>query len=410
MMSVFRRLKTQQQHLLYACFFAFFCNGALSMTLGSALPDLRAAYHLDEAVSGLMLSAHSGGNLAAGLLSGLAPLYLGEKRSILLLSALGFLGFLMMLVWGNPVWLIMAFLLTGMGRGSVTNFSNRKVNALTLGSPAASNMLHASFAVGALVTPLAFLALRRALSWQAGVGFVMVALLFSLFFMGTRPMEEKERKQDKRQDKSLVFLKNKAFLILGGMMFFYLCSEYSINGWLVTYIQSKTSLVESLGSGEGLQQRLSDYSQMMATLFWVLMLVGRLGSAALSAKIHQKTLMMLASFSTVVFFALMLFGSSIAQVTFAVAGLGLSMAGIAPMTYSDAAIFTNRYPLATGVLLAFGSAGAVLMPSLVGIMTKSLGMLGGMSLILGAIVLLAVFAVLNRLMLGKTAIPEEAVA
>jgi len=78
-----------------------------------------------------------------------------------------------------------------------------------------------------------------------------------------------------------------------------------------------------------------------------------------------------------------------------VAGLGLCMAGICPMIYSDAAIFTNTYPMATSLLLGIGSAGAILMPTIVGTLAESFGFNGGMSAIFVTILLLVVFATLN---------------
>ena len=49
--------------------------------------------------------------------------------------------------------------------------------------------------------------------------------------------------------------------------------------------------------------------------------------------------------------------TSIPSVTLCVAGVGFFMSGICPMIYADAAWITNRYPMAVGILLSFGSAG-----------------------------------------------------
>lgn len=83
-------------------------------------------------------------------------------------------------------------------------------------------------------------------------------------------------------------------------------------------------------------------------------------------------------------------------VTVSVAGLGFCMAGICPMIYSDAAPFTNAYPMATGMILGIGSVGAIVMPTIVGALADTFGFTGGMSAILVTVVLLVVFAVLNR--------------
>lgn len=134
MFAFLKKMDKSSRVLLYTCFFAYFCNGVFSLMMGSVMPDLKAAYGLSDTVRGLLLSAHSAGNLVAGFVSGLAPLYLGQRRAITLLSLLSYIGIVMMVVWGNPVWLLLAFTLTGLGRGSVTNFNNRMANLLSGGS------------------------------------------------------------------------------------------------------------------------------------------------------------------------------------------------------------------------------------------------------------------------------------
>lgn len=393
MFDFIRPLDRRQRFLLYASFYGFFCNGMLSLLMGSVMPDLKAAYGLTDTVSGVFLSAHSAGNLIAGFISGLVPLWLGRRRSIMLLASLGMLGYVMMLLFGNPVWLFMAFLFVGMGRGSVTNFTNRMVNRLSGGSPAATNLLHSAFAVGAILTPAVFLTLRTSVSWQAGVVFVAVCILLSVTNYSRMNMEDDRPARSDKQNSTLRFMKDPSFLTLAMMMFCYLCSEYAINGWLVTYVQHKESLLAALAASGS---SLAAYSQMMATLLWGVMLVGRLICAVLSMKISQRLLMFVSSVGMAAFFLLMLMSETTPMLTLSVAGLGLCMAGICPMIYSDAAYYTNTYPMATSALLAIGSAGAIAMPTIVGSLAERLGFGGGMSAILVTIVLLVVFSGINQ--------------
>lgn len=393
MLDFIKRIDRRQRFLLYASFYGFFCNGMLSLLMGSVMPDLKAAYGLTDTVSGVFLSAHSAGNLIAGFISGLVPLWLGRRRSIMLLSSLGMLGYVMMLVFGNPVWLFVAFLFVGMGRGSVTNFSNRMVNRLSGGSPAATNLLHSAFAIGAILTPAVFLTLRTSVSWQAGVVFVAVCILFSVTNYSRMKMEDDHPARSDKQNSTLCFLKDPSFLTLAMMMFCYLCSEYAINGWLVTYVQHKDSLMAALTASSS---SLTAYSQMMATLLWVVMLIGRLICAALSMRVSQRLMMFVSSIGMAAFFLLMLLSENTIMLTLSVVGLGLCMAGICPMIYSDAAHYTNTYPMATSALLAIGSAGAIVMPTVVGSLAERLGFGGGMSAILVTIVLLVVFSGVNQ--------------
>ena len=390
---------------LIICFFAFFFNGLMTMMQGSVLPDMKTAYHLTDTQGGLMLAGHSAGNLAACLLSGLVPLLLGRRRGIALLSLSASLGYGMMLLSGNPIWMVAAFGLGGMGRGSISNFNNGTVSRVTGGSPAASNLLHSMFAIGAIAAPLVFLLCSRIGSWRLAVGATaLLGAAVSLAFTRLPLVDDRPDKTDKAQ-RSLAFLRNPAYLVFGGMMFFYLCAEYSINGWLVTYLQSKPPLLAQFaiagGSGNG---ALQTFSQTMATLLWGVMLAGRLLSALLSRRVPQKLLMLLGSVGVLVFFVLLLQGESVATVTGAVVGLGLCLSGICPMIYSDASTITNRYPLGTSGILAIGSVGAIIMPALVGMVADAHGFAGGMGVILFGIVALVALAALNYVC-GRHAAP-----
>ena len=201
-----------------------------------------------------------------------------------------------------------------------------------------------------------------------------------------------------RKNSTLVFLKNPSFLILAAMMFCYLCSEYAINGWLVTYIQNKENLLAALQSSGS---DAVSYSQSMASLLWVVMLIGRLLCAFLSAKVSQKKLMMISSFGVAIFYSLMLRSTTMRMVTFSVAGLGLCMAGICPMIYADAAYYTNNFPLATGAMVVISAVGGMLMPTVVGVLADANGFSGGMAAVMGAIVLLAAFSAVNAAMRPK---------
>ena len=95
---------------------------------------------------------------------------------------------------------------------------------------------------------------------------------------------------------SYEFLKNRYFLISAGIIFFYLCAEATINGWLVKYfIDSRIMTIE--------------YAQMLASLLWVVILVGRLTCAFLGDKVSKKTLLLTTSIGTAGFYFIITFFS-----------------------------------------------------------------------------------------------------
>lgn len=399
-MSFFRELDKDTRRIVNACFFAFLLNGLSTMMMGSLMPDMKLAYGLSDTQSGLMLSGHSLGNLLAGFFSGLLPLWLGRRKSIVAISLLACVGYGMMILWGNPIFLIVAFVLTGVCRGGISNFNNSSVNRATNGNPAASNLLHCCFAVGAFSAPMIFMLASGAAGWRLAAGLIaLLSMAVAFNYDRLRFEDDKPDKTDKTQS-SMAFLKDPRFMVWAGMMFTYLCAEYSVNGWLVTFLQNKPALSAAFAASEG---GLKAYSQTMATLLWLIILVGRLTCAALSKKLPQKQLMAIASVGVGLFLVLMLFSGSILWVTVAVAGLGFCMAGICPMIYSDASVVTNVYPLGTSTLLALGSIGAIITPAMVGALAERYGFTAGMGCILLAVIVLIALSCVNLFMKAKDA-------
>ncbi|MBR1559157.1 MAG: MFS transporter [Clostridia bacterium] len=397
MFSFTKSLTKSQRTLVWACFYAYFVSGLLALTQGSMMPDLKAANGLTDTFSGMLLSAHSIGNLAAGFLSGAVGAYLGRKRTVVALSALAFVGMALIALCGAKGVLFLAFILTGMGRGGVTNFNNATVNAVTDGNAAALNLLHCTFSVGAIAAPMLFLAFRSLISWRAALMLVVACGAVSVLNLSRTTVENDRPAKQAGGTGGFGFMRDARFVTLALMMLFYLCSEYSINGWLVTYLQSRAGLADALGGADAVRA----YSQTMATLLWAVILVGRLCCAWLSQRVSVRALMLGCAACEALSFAGMLFSGSIAAVTLFVGLTGFCMSGICPMIYADAAPYTNKYPMATGMLLALGSLGGIIMPTVVDALADRFGFSGGMAAILAAIILLVICSAANVTMKEK---------
>ena len=352
------------------------------ITIGSALPDLREAYSLSDSVSGALLSCYSLGNLASGIIIGFASLYLGQKLAIIILSSLVPLGMFLLTSGHVPAILFFACALIGMGRGSMISFSQGTVNTLTGGNARITGLLHSVFAVGAIISPLMFSALRI-ISWKAGIILVaMLGITVACIFLMIQDYSCLEGKSDgAKSGRSLAFFRDKGFLIIAALMFLYLCCEFAINGWLVTYMTRKNMNM--------------NYSHAMASLLWVVMLAGRLFCVWLAKYISQKVILLVSSTGAAVSFAFMLTAGGSATIALSVAFTGFCMAGISPIIYGSSAPYTNKYPLAMGMLFTIGCLGGTIMPLITGIIAENYGFDGGMSAILAAFVMLIIFAVIN---------------
>lgn len=382
--SFLAQLDGKSRYILICCFFVFAVNGLYAMILGSLLPLISAEYGLNNTVSGMLLSAHQVGNLVAGFIAGILPVYLGRKKSIIFLCCFVIVGFLIMILTGNPVLLILGFLFTGLSRGSISNFNNAVVNEVSNSSPAALNLLHSIFAVGALLAPFLVILCRNIAGdagWKiAAVTIVVLAFISIILFSQMKIDSEVEKKSNGKV--SYAFLKYKHFWICAGTLFFYLCAEATINGWIVKYF--KDAGILSIG-----------YAQVLASLLWVAVLAGRLTCVFIGDRISKKMILLMTGIGTVIFYVLLLATQNPAFITFSIIGLGFCMAGVYPTTIANVGDVIKSYPMSMGVLLVLGGIGAIIMPVITGILADQVGLFAGMGAIVFAILLMMACIVFN---------------
>ena len=383
--NFYTRLDKREKFILNAVFYVFFVNGIFAMVMGSLLPLISREYGLSDTLSGSLISAHSLGNLAAGFVAGILPLYLGRKRSIVMLSSFVVIGFTLMIVTGSPLLLLVAFLFTGISRGSVSNFNNTMVNEVSDSSPSALSFLHSVFAVGAILAPILVIFSTKIAGdngWRLSAMIIVVLTSLSVFFFSR--MEMKEKVAVKEGKKGYEFLKSQVFWVHAGILFFYLAGEATINGWIVKYFVDAN--IMSIG-----------YAQGLASMLWMAILAGRLAVSFYGDRIKKETLLLVTTTGTVLFYFLLLSTTNVTLITIAIFGIGLSMAGIYPTTVSKVGKTIKDFPMAMGVLLLLGGVGAIVMPILTGALSDAFGIYAGMSAIVVVLIMMMVLVVLSIL-------------
>ncbi len=346
----------------------FLLNGMLSLSIGSLLPYIRYARGLEYAFCGLIVSLHSVGNLAASFASGALPALIGRKRSILLFNAAYAVSYLLIIFGGNNLCIALAFFMTGLARGATSNCGNTTVNQLAPGQAWILNGLHAMFSVGAFLFPLILtvLAGNGGENWIYVCYFMLAMGVISwLLYLGI-PMEQSAAAKGKERGGGLAFFREPLFYLCTLTLFFYLCAEQGVIGWLVTYFKDTGLLDASL-------------SQMTASVQWVMVLTGRLLTAWLSVKVPKERLMRLMGVGLVLFFGVLITGTSPVQIMIGIMGFGISMAGIYPTTVSFSGLMMEDYPMAWSYILTLASIGSVLMPSVIGKIADAAGIAVGMS-------------------------------
>lgn len=376
-------LETPTQKKQFALSYGIFAlNGMLALSVGTLLPFIRDDNGLDYLFIGLLVSLHSIGNLTAGFVAGILPLWVGRKKSALIFGSFYSLAFLFLAIGNAPGFLLLAFFMTGLARGSTSNAINKIVNHLAPGKAWLINGLHAMFAVGAFAFPLILWALTTGQSsnWRWAVyGMVLVGMVSFLCYLKL-PMEEQTETKKVKTGNEWGFFKEPIFYLTVATLFFYLSAEQGVIGWLVTYFFDSGKLSQGM-------------AQMMPSLLWAMILIGRLSTAYLSTRLNKGKLLLTMGAGMVLSFTLLMASTGLLGILTGIIGFGFFMAGVYPTTVSFAGKLMEKYRLAWSFIMTIAALGSILMPLVVGAVAQNLGMWYGMASIGGALGLALVFIV-----------------
>ena len=377
--------KQQENRLMATTLFVFFVSGASSVLLGNLMPFLREVYGFSYAHQGLLLSLPSWGNLVSIFLTGYMPTFIGRRKTVLLTAvwmALAFAVFTTGL--GGAALLPVACLMTGIARGGNTNFSNTMMSTLPGNKSAIGyNLLHGAFAVGAVLSPLMLIACTRNDNggWRIMTAGIMVLCLVQLcVYAKMRLPAEKITKSIKQVDRS--FLKNRNFWLGAMILFFYISAEYAIVNWLVTYFKDTGILSAQV-------------SQLMTSLLWVVIFIGRMIGAALVGRVPRKYILLADGVGLLCFFMLVFFSRSELPIFIGIMGVGLFMATIytSALALGTESIRGNDVGVSTMILI--GSTGGIITPAVVGVVAERAGIQTGMGVVLGVTAMLLAAIVLS---------------
>lgn len=383
--SFFHSLNSKDRYMLGNLFFLYLIQGIYTILIGSILPMLKAEYGLSYQIGGYLISAHSTGNIAAGLFAGLIPLIIGLKNSLMILNVLPYAGFAIALATGNPWLLVFAFLLTGLGRGSISNYNNQAVSTLSGGNSSPLNALHGFFAIGAVSAPLIALACAKTgdRGWRLAVCIIIGLGILSIFTSAFMKMDSVSYSRTESGGNAFGFLKEKPFLFSLVIMFLYLCVEATVMGWMVTYYEESGVIAP-------------EAAQLLTSLLWITILVGRFGCSAFGGRTTPASLIRILSLGILVFLGIVLLANQLPLMLLGTIGLGLSLSGMYGTTVANAGDVFGRYPLAMGIFVTLSGFGSIITPSIIGTLAETSGIRIAMRvLLLPAAVLLAT-ALVNK--------------
>lgn len=368
----------QENRLMAATLFVFFVSGASSVLLGNLMPFLREAYGFSYAHQGLLLSLPSWGNLVAIFVTGYLPTFIGRRRTVLLTAVWMCAAFAVFTTgFGGAAMLPLACLMTGVARGGNTNFSNTMMSTLPGNKSAIGyNLLHGAFAMGAVLSPLALIAFTK--SDEGGwkmmtAGIVVLCIVQLCVYAKMRLPAENISKSIKQVDRS--FLKSKNFWLGAMILFFYISAEYAIVNWLVTYFKDTGVLSAQV-------------SQLMTSLLWVVIFIGRMIGAALVGRVSRKYILLADGIGLFCFFLLVFFSRSELPIFIGIMGVGLFMATIYTSALAMGTESIRGNDLGVSTMILIGSTGGIITPAVVGLVAEKAGIQTGMGVVVAVTVML----------------------
>lgn len=358
--------KYQKKQFIFT-YIVFICNGMLALSIGSLMPLISDTRGLSYEVCGLLVSLHSVGNFLSSFFAGALAEKIGRKQSILIFNSFFAVSYLIILLSGNIPLLVVAFLLTGLARGATSNFCNTVINNLAPGKAGLINGLHAMFSVGAFLFPILLMLFTASgdENWVYASLFMFIIGIISWVLYFLIPMDGLAIPKKEKKVSNYGFFKEPLFYLCIVTLFFYLCAEQGVIGWLVTYFKDTGLLSASV-------------SQLMASMQWIMMLAGRLLVAWLSTRVAKEKLLPIMGAGLVLFFLILINSKSMGMIVFGIMGFGFSMAGIYPTTVSFSGKLIQKYSLAWSFILTFASLGSILMPTVIGAIAGAYGIFVGM--------------------------------
>lgn len=371
-------------------YFGFFLNGFLLLSIGAIMPDLIKNLSLSFSTAGFLLSMYSFGNLIAYFVFPIIAEKVTSKKAIRLFLILVPLAFLTMYFFKNDIknvlWLI--YLIIGLGMGSVPIVSSNIINDLSKDEVVGMNILHTTFAIGALSAPFSIVLLKNSgLNFDQVILFLAVTMGFMWLLFSSINFDYITLKEDDiRGDSKNLDL---YFISIAIVLFFYLGIENTINGWLMTYLQNLNVLSET-------------FSASMVSLTWVMIMVGRVFTIFASKKVKGPKLVIIYSLGVAAMILSLIFTRKPAFIAFTILALGFFLAGIFPTSVSNAAAYTRNNTKRLSILFISSSIGGMVTPQIVGWVGDRTSILFAINVLLVNVVAMVIFASITFRLYNKS--------
>ena len=337
-------------------FYAFFVFGFVDNLKGPTLPALLRDLEFSYSQGGTILFAAYLGFMVATLLTGVLADAAGIKM-VLLLAGVSLVVGLTAFSLVSSFWLLAAALfVVGLGLGAIEVGGNGLIVDLhSLKRGRYLNLLAVFHGVGSLVVPLfAAQLLAAAFTWRQVYQLsIILAVGMAAFFLFVR---YPRRPRTSSENFNLRTLFAAGFTWRMGWYYLlvavYVAAEIGIAAWIVEYLQQ----VRGFDIG---------VSSLYLSLFFAMIMVGRLAGSFVVERIGYLTVMLTATVAAIVCLSAGIFGPPAATILVPLTGLFFSIM-FPTATASVSALQVANMGAILGVLFTFGGLGGALGPWLIG--------------------------------------------
>lgn len=368
--------------------FAYFTIGCMVLTANTVLKSLISEFSWTDSQGGLLISCMSIGNLLMSILGNLLMERTGRRGAMILYGGMVTLSFGLFALSPSPITFYPLMLIAGCAWGGVNSLVNTIVSEMYDGSASRLNIMHACYAVGAVLFPLlvGFITMSG-LTWRIPAAMVAgLGVLLVVFSALTALPARKVLTSDDGHRVEVKFWRELGFY-LGVISFFtYVGVETAASSWLSSFLSQQNSFF------------LQVPSETMVSLMWLTMIVGRLAFAAVGARVDKTVLLIALSGGFLLgMLGIIFLSGNTALAIVSVGFMGLSMSAMYATCVANSARYIACSAVAPGIMFGAGGLGSAVIPYVAGLVSDAGGLKSGMGSLCVFLAILLAAAVLSML-------------
>ncbi len=240
----------------------------------------------------------------------------------------------------------------------------------------ALNLANTFFGVGAFFFPLLVAVLTRSVGLVATMWFVATLLGVVALVALAQQFPPASMAGGFDWDQAMSLAINPAVIILAFVLFFYSALEVSTSGWIRTLLQNDLAVSP-------------ESSKIVLTVFWIMMMLGRLIASQVVKRIRGPQLVLGCSVGAIAGLLLITLAPNVIMATAGTVLCGLCFAPVFPTTAGTASTYFSRiFGTVFGMLMAFALLSGTVVPKTVGYVAEHHSVRSSFWILVGIAVLL----------------------